>query len=131
MVPFGTGAGRTDDHRARQSIGGPHAEHVAGRARQRLGDGRGGTRQAAAGTGPRDDSGTRASRGARRAWLPRARQAYLERFPDAAELFQFADFSVFLIDVHAARYVGGFAQAVTLTPEAFARAAAALDAGDV
>ncbi len=51
-----------------------------------------------------------------------AREAYLSRFADAAELFEFADFGLFLLEVRSARYVGGFAQAVTLTPDAFARA---------
>jgi putative heme iron utilization protein len=53
---------------------------------------------------------------------PALRDAYLERFPDAAELFQFADFLLIRIDVQSARYVAGFAQAQTLTSAAFARA---------
>jgi hypothetical protein len=51
-----------------------------------------------------------------------AREAYLGRFPDADELFELADFSLFLIGVRSARLVGGFAQAVTLSPEGFAAA---------
>ncbi len=50
------------------------------------------------------------------------RDAYLERFPDAAELFQFADFLLIRIEVQSARFVAGFAQAQTLTAAAFARA---------
>jgi putative heme iron utilization protein len=53
---------------------------------------------------------------------PRWREAYLGRFPSAAPLFDFADFSLFLIDVTSARFVGGFAQAVTLDAESFAAA---------
>jgi putative heme iron utilization protein len=51
-----------------------------------------------------------------------AREAYLGRFPDAAGLFELQDFSLFRIEVRSARLVGGFAQAVTLSPEAFAAA---------
>ena len=51
-----------------------------------------------------------------------ARDAYLLRFPDAAGLFEFPDFSLFLIEVTRVRVVGGFAQATTLTPAAFASA---------
>ena len=45
-----------------------------------------------------------------------------ERFPSAAPLFDFADFSLFLIDVTSARLVAGFAQAVTLDAKSFAAA---------
>jgi putative heme iron utilization protein len=51
-----------------------------------------------------------------------ALEAYLGRFPDAAGLFELPDFGLFLIEVRSARLVGGFAQAVTLSPEAFAAA---------
>ena len=51
-----------------------------------------------------------------------ARDAYLGRFPDAAELFQFADFLLIRIEVQSARFVAGFAQAQTLTSTAFERA---------
>ena len=51
-----------------------------------------------------------------------AREAYLERFPRSAELFSFGDFGLVLVSVRAARLVGGFAQAHSLTAEAFARA---------
>ena len=46
---------------------------------------------------------------------------YLKRFPDSAELFQFPDFHLFRIEVDSARFVGGFAQAVTLNADGFAR----------
>jgi putative heme iron utilization protein len=52
----------------------------------------------------------------------RAREAYLGRFPDADGLFELSDFSLSLIGVRSARLVGGFAQAVTLSPEGFAAA---------
>ena len=48
-----------------------------------------------------------------------ARAAYLARFPETEPLFGFADFSLVLVDVRALRYVGGFAQAVTVMPPAF------------
>ena len=53
---------------------------------------------------------------------PRWRGAYLERFPNAAPLFDLADFSLFLIDVTSARLVAGFAQATTLDADRFAAA---------
>jgi heme iron utilization protein len=49
-----------------------------------------------------------------------ARAAYLSRFPQSADLFDFADFSLFIIQPSSIRYVGGFAQATTLTPEVLA-----------
>jgi len=51
-----------------------------------------------------------------------AREAYLSRFPKAAELFSFGDFGLVAVEVRSARLVGGFAQAHSLTAEAFARA---------
>lgn len=51
-----------------------------------------------------------------------AKRAYLARFPQAADLFQFPDFRLVAIDVLSARLVGGFAQATSLSKEAFARA---------
>jgi heme iron utilization protein len=51
-----------------------------------------------------------------------ARAAYLGRFPDAAGLFDLPDFALFVIDVTSARLVGGFAQAMTLSPENLAAA---------
>jgi putative heme iron utilization protein len=44
-----------------------------------------------------------------------ARAAYLTRLPEGEELFSFGDFSLFLITVMSARFVGGFAQAHSLT----------------
>jgi putative heme iron utilization protein len=52
-----------------------------------------------------------------------AQQAYLARFPDSAQTFELADFSLFIIDITQARWIGGFAQARSLTPETFAKAA--------
>lgn len=46
-----------------------------------------------------------------------ARAAYLARFADAAPMFDFADFSLWLIQPRSLRLVGGFAQARTLAPE--------------
>jgi len=40
-----------------------------------------------------------------------ARERYLARFPDSAEIFGFADFSLFVITPRSARFVGGFANA--------------------
>lgn len=51
-----------------------------------------------------------------------ARTLYLRRFPQSVDTFALADFSLFAIRPVAARFIGGFAQAVTLTPELFARA---------
>jgi heme iron utilization protein len=53
---------------------------------------------------------------------PRWREVYLKRFPDAAPMFEFADFSLFLIAVTSARLVAGFAQATTLDADRFAAA---------
>lgn len=47
----------------------------------------------------------------------RARAVYLAKFPQAAELFEFSDFQVFVIDVVEARLVAGFARAHTLWPD--------------
>lgn len=49
-----------------------------------------------------------------------ARTAYLARLPESAELFSFGDFSLFVISVLSARFVGGFAQARSLTAAGFA-----------
>ncbi|WP_428420486.1 HugZ family protein [Methylibium sp.] len=48
-----------------------------------------------------------------------ARQAYLARFPESEPMFGFADFSLFVIGVRSARFVGGFAQAGSVTAERF------------
>lgn len=44
-----------------------------------------------------------------------ARQAYLARFPDSEPMFDFADFSLFVIEPRSLRVVGGFAQAWSVT----------------
>ena len=51
-----------------------------------------------------------------------AADAYLGRFPHAAEIAQLPDFSYFVIRPNSLRYVGGFARAATLTPDALAAA---------
>jgi putative heme iron utilization protein len=50
-----------------------------------------------------------------------AKSAYLARFPDAADMFSFADFSLFVIEPRSARFIGGFAQATSLGAESLAR----------
>lgn len=50
-----------------------------------------------------------------------ARALYLQRFPEAVDTFALGDFSLFAIRPAAVRFIGGFAQAVSLTPELFAR----------
>ena len=54
-----------------------------------------------------------------------AREIYLSRFPDAAPLFEFSDFSIFVIEPVSARVIAGFGQAVTITGEDFATALSA------
>ena len=49
-----------------------------------------------------------------------AKAAYLSRFPHSADLFGFADFSLFAIWPESIRFVGGFAQATTLSPQTLA-----------
>jgi putative heme iron utilization protein len=51
-----------------------------------------------------------------------ARRIYLERFPQSAPTFDLGDFALFAIRPRQARYVGGFAQAKTLTAESLAEA---------
>ena len=51
-----------------------------------------------------------------------AKSAYLARFPQSAQTFELADFALFAIRPRSLRYVGGFAQAKTVTPEGFAEA---------
>jgi len=50
-----------------------------------------------------------------------ARAAYLARFPDSEPLFGFADFSLFRIVPRSARFVGGFAQAWSITGAQYAQ----------
>jgi putative heme iron utilization protein len=44
-----------------------------------------------------------------------ARAAYLARFPDSEPLFEFADFSLMRIVPRSVRFIGGFAQAWSIT----------------
>ena len=53
-----------------------------------------------------------------------AKAVYLHRFPQSARTFELGDFALFAIRPRSARYVGGFAQAKTLTAESLARALA-------
>lgn len=50
-----------------------------------------------------------------------ARGAYLARFPEAAPLTEFGDFSFFAIRPAQARFVAGFAQAMSVTGETLAK----------
>ncbi len=52
----------------------------------------------------------------------RAKAAYLARFPQAADHFELADFSLFRIRPVSVRLIGGFAQASSLTGDALQRA---------
>ncbi len=54
-----------------------------------------------------------------------ARELYLSRFPDAAPLFEFSDFNLFIIEPVSARVIAGFGQAITLTGEDLAQALSA------
>jgi heme iron utilization protein len=49
-----------------------------------------------------------------------AKAAYLARFPQTEMLFGFSDFSLFAIVPESIRFVGGFAQASTISPETLA-----------
>jgi hypothetical protein len=49
------------------------------------------------------------------------RGAYLSRFPEAAPLTEFGDFSFFAIRPSQARFVAGFAQAMSVTGETLAK----------
>jgi heme oxygenase (biliverdin-IX-beta and delta-forming) len=51
--------------------------------------------------------------------LPGFRAAYLERFPEASQMFGFADFSLFKIQPESVRFVAGFAEAHTFSGESF------------
>lgn len=48
-----------------------------------------------------------------------ARAAYASRFPDAAPLFEFSDFKLFVIRPVSARLIVGFGQAATVSAEEF------------
>ena len=49
-----------------------------------------------------------------------AERAYLARFPQSEQMFGFADFSLFVIVPRTVRFIGGFAQARSLTGETLA-----------
>jgi heme iron utilization protein len=49
-----------------------------------------------------------------------AKAAYLTRFPQSEMMFGFSDFSLFKIVPGSIRFVGGFAQATTISPETLA-----------
>jgi putative heme iron utilization protein len=51
-----------------------------------------------------------------------AREAYLSRFPDAAPLFEFSDFNIFIIRPISVRIIAGFGKAGSITGEEFATA---------
>jgi putative heme iron utilization protein len=51
-----------------------------------------------------------------------AKASYIARFPHTADIFGFADFSLFRIAPVSARVVGGFAQAFSLGRDSFVRA---------
>jgi len=51
-----------------------------------------------------------------------AKSAYLGRFPKAALLFNLGDFSLFAVKPSAVRFVAGFGQAYSLSPESFTKA---------
>ena len=53
---------------------------------------------------------------------PGIQASYLARFPDSAPLFEFADFSLYLIRPQSARFVAGFGRAFNLTPDDLVRA---------
>jgi putative heme iron utilization protein len=48
-----------------------------------------------------------------------ARSTYLARFADAEELFNFSDFSLFVISPASVRYVAGFGRAMSIGAERF------------
>jgi putative heme iron utilization protein len=52
--------------------------------------------------------------------LAEFRAAYLARFPDAEQMFGFADFALFLLRPAAARFVAGFGQAHSVSAESLA-----------
>ena len=50
-----------------------------------------------------------------------AKACYVARFPQSADIFELADFSIFRITPVSVRVVGGFAQAYSAGAESFAR----------
>lgn len=57
-----------------------------------------------------------------------ARAAYLARFPKSAGMFELGDFALFAIRPRSLRFVGGFAQAKTVTPDGLRQALGAAGA---
>jgi len=51
------------------------------------------------------------------------KQNYLERFPEAEQLFSLGDFNLWKITPKGGRYVAGFGRAFNLVPEALSKAA--------
>jgi len=51
-----------------------------------------------------------------------AKAVYLARFPQAADIFELADFSIFRIRPVSVRFIGGFAQAKSLVGDAMTQA---------
>jgi putative heme iron utilization protein len=51
-----------------------------------------------------------------------ARTSYLSRFSDAAQMFDLADFSLFVIRPVALRFIAGYGKAFSPSPEVLARA---------
>jgi putative heme iron utilization protein len=51
-----------------------------------------------------------------------AKETYLRRFPDSEMTFELGDFSLYAIRPRQVRWVGGFAQAKSLTREGFGEA---------
>ena len=54
-----------------------------------------------------------------------AREVYLARFPDAAPLFEFSDFKIFIVTPVSARIIAGFGQAGSIAGEGFKTAISA------
>jgi heme iron utilization protein len=52
----------------------------------------------------------------------RAKTTYLARFPQAVDIFELPDFSIFRIRPVSVRFIGGFAQAASLVGDAMMRA---------
>ena len=52
----------------------------------------------------------------------RAKATYLARFPQAADIFELPDFSIFRIRAVSIRVIGGFAQAASLVGDALTKA---------
>lgn len=55
-----------------------------------------------------------------------AKEAYLSRFPGSSMTFELSDFSLFAIRPRSVRFVGGFGQARSYTPEGLAKILARL-----